>query len=439
MVKSQEIIGERTSVPKKLDFSTVLNGFKKTLKIHRYFIIIFLIGFLLRVLFVLFPPSSMGRYRGDVKLYVKRSSAILEGEVPYRDFWESKPPFWSYSLAIWFKIIDQDPSQNGVRAFIFIFCMLDILIIYLIAKNLFSQREAIIAALFFAINPLDIFCSMIIIRYDAVPLFFALLSFYFLEKGRWKLSALILGVGIMFKYITALILVPYLIYLWKNSEKGNSNNNFLHYRVVFYFLIVGGFCFVVIFPFILMAWNNYFSYTLDFIHDPKPRISIYGFIAHVYSYYYPGSNWIFELGKIAFLIVLILLLVVTKKILSKGKTFENITFVYLAFLWSAFYISVSISANPPYFEHLMPWLGILVARYSTQIKINKFFDKLLIASWIIPGAIIFAYLCLWNHFYLYPKSVFYIVFAIGVLSLDIPLFYAFFKYYSILDTLVQKR
>ena len=128
-----------------------------------------------------------------------------------------------------------------------------------------------------------------------------------------------------------------------------------------------------------------------------------------------------------------------KKILNKRETLENITFVYLAFLWSALYTSLSISANPPYFEHLMPWLGILVARYSTQIKINKIFGKLLIASWIIPAAIIFAYFCLWNHFYLYPKSIFYIAYAIGVLFLDIPLFYAFFKYYSKLDVLAQKK
>ncbi|MFX0163085.1 MAG: hypothetical protein ACFE68_07140, partial [Candidatus Hodarchaeota archaeon] len=247
--------------------------------------------------------------------------------------------------------------------------------------------------------------------------------------------------GIMFKYITALIFVPYLIYVWKNSEKENptSSSNFLRNKAVWsYFLIVVGFCFAIALPFIIIAWDNYYTYTTLFVRDPKARISIYGFIAHAYSYYHPGSDWIFELGKIAFLIVLILLLVITKKILNKKEKLENITFVYIAFLWSALYISLSISANPPYFEHLMPWLAILVARYSTQIKINKTFDKVLIASWIIPAAIIFAYLCRWNHFYLYPKSVFYTAYAIGVLSLDIPLFYTFFKYHSLLDALAQK-
>lgn len=442
MAKSQEIAEKTTSLPNTLSSSTVLSGFKKTLKIHKYFVLVFAIGFLLRIPFILFPPSSMGRYRGDVKLYVRRSKSILEGKVPYRDFWDTKPPLWSYSLAAWFKLIGQDPSQNGVRAFILIFCILDILIIYLLAKNLFSQREGIIAALFFALNPLDIFSSMMFIRYDAVPLFFALLSFYFLQKWRWKLSALILGMGIMFKYITALIFVPYLIYVWKNSEKESPtcSSNFLRNKAVWsYFLIVVGFCFAVVLPFILMAWDNYYSSTLDFVHRPKPRISIYGFIAHAYSYYHPGSDWIFELAKIAFLIVLVFLLLITKRVLNKSEHLENITFVYLAFLWSALYISLSISANPPYFEHLMPWLAILVARYSTQIKINKVFDKVLIASWIIPPAIILAYLCRWNHFYLYPKSIFYIAYAIGVLLLDIPLFYTFFKYYTLLDILAQKK
>ncbi len=442
MAKSQEIAEKTTRLPNPLSSSTVLSGFKKTLKIHKYFVLVFAIGFLLRIPFILFPPSSMGRYRGDVKLYVRRSKSILEGKVPYRDFWDIQPPLWSYSLAAWFKLIGQDPSQNGVRAFIFIFCMLDILIIYLLAKNLFSQREGIIAALFFAVNPLDIFSSMMFIRYDAVPLFFALLSFYFLQKWRWKLSALILGIGIMFKYITALIFVPYLIYVWKNSEKESSKNSlsFLRNKIVWaYFLTVIGFCFAIALPFIIMAWDNYYSYTTLFARDLKARISIYGFIAHAYNYYHPGSDWIFELGRIAFIIILGFLLIITKKVLSKREGLDNITFVYLAFLWSALYISLSISANPPYFEHLMPWLGILVARYITQININKIFDMVIIASLIVPAAIVFAYLCRWNHFYLYPKSTFYIVYAFGVLSLDIPLFYTFFKYYSKLDILAQKN
>jgi len=233
---------------------TVLGRLIEDLTVYQRLIVIVFLGFLLRVAILIFSIPGMTRFMGDTKAYVWRSKNILDGKVPYRDFKDTKPPLWSYSLALWFKLLGKEPTVTGVKAFILIFSMLNILLIYLIAQRLFSEKEALITALFFALNPLDIFNSMSFGRYDAVPLFFALLSFYYLQKMRWKLSALFLGIAIMFKYIVGLLLFPYIIYLFyqekvEEEKKGielRSLTAFMKEEKVWkYVFIVFSFCFII--------------------------------------------------------------------------------------------------------------------------------------------------------------------------------------------------
>jgi len=416
---------------------TVLGRLIEDLTVYQRLIVIVFLGFLLRVAILIFSIPGMTRFMGDTKAYVWRSKNILDGKVPYRDFKDTKPPLWSYSLALWFKLLGKEPTVTGVKAFILIFSMLNILLIYLIAQRLFSEKEALITALFFALNPLDIFNSMSFGRYDAVPLFFALLSFYYLQKMRWKLSALFLGIAIMFKYIVGLLLFPYIIYLFyqekvEEEKKGielRSLTAFMKEEKVWkYVFIVFSFCFIIALPFLLIDWYDYLYYTLDFAHGPRPGISIYGVISHALIYYHPEMDWIRGLGPIEILLEFSLLVFVTKKVLKGQKNLENTKFVFLAFLWSVLLISLSMTVGPQYFEYSMPWLGMLFAKY--LYSSNKSL-RLIISTMLIPPAVVLSYLLYSNHFEISSKGLYYVWYGLGVIFLDLLVFYALIKYYAV--------
>lgn len=428
------------------------NNLRNVFKTHNYFILIFIIGFLLRIPFFFY--SILEIETTDSQLYVDRANAILDGKVPYRDFRDIHPPLWSYTLALWFKLIGRDPSVDGVKAFIFIFSMLNILAIYVITKSIFSQREAIIAALFLAINPLDIINSMSWGHFDAVPVFFILLSFYFLQKDKWRASALILGVAIMFKYIAALVFMPYLIYIWKKNriEQPSFYREILSSKPLMHYLYtVIGFCIIVTLPFWILDARSFIRYGLTFALEARPRVTVYGFFAHLFSHYYPESvgsvskdkYWknydltiVRQLGPIEYFLKISVLLIATKKFLSRKDKLKEIEFVFLAFLWTLLFTALSMTALPQYFMYSMPWLGILVAWYSIQygmVNPRKSFNLLLfITSWLIPATLILAQLTYKNYFELSPTRVYYLGYAIGVAAFNISLYYAFIKYYYLL-------
>ena len=441
MSKSHEMTSETSHSQKIHVFTSLLDRIKNLLTVYRHLIVIFVLGFLLRAsMFIIWIPGTRV-YMGDPYLYIARSNRILDGDIPYHDFSDTKPPLWSYSLALWFKLLGKEPTITGIKVFIFIFSMLDILLIYIITKKLFSEKEALIAALFFALNPLDIFNSMICGRYDAVPLFFLLLSFYYLQKMKWKLSAFFLAVGVMFKYTAGLLIFPYAIYLHYREKEEDKHKNRLSMPIISlkkdkkvwkYFITAFSLCFIISLPFLIINWHDYFYYTLDFARSPRPSISIYGVLSHALIYYHPEYDWVRDFGPIEFLLEFTLLVLITKKILKGKKSLENIEFVLIAFLWSVLLISISMTAKSQYFEYSMPWLGILFAKVY-QIKDHAPNKNLLliVSTAIIPLAVVLSHLLYSNYFELSPSSLYYVGYGLGVIFLDVLIFYELIKYYLI--------
>ena len=440
-MKSSEMVEETTHTPKISWLSTLLGRFKNVLTVYQRLILIIVIGFLLRVsMFIIWIPGTRV-YMGDPYRYLARTESILDGDIPYRDFTDTKPPLWSYSLALWFKLLGKEPTITGIKVFILIFSMLDILLIYLIVQKLFSEKEALITALFFALNPLDIFNSMICGRYDAVPLFFLLLSFYYLQKMKWKLSALFLGIAIMFKYVAGLFIIPYTIYLHyqRKTEKENKGRKarpliaFIKDKnVLGYVLLVFSICFVISLPFLIIDWHDYFYNTLDFAHSPRPGISLYGVFSHALIYYHPELDGIRDFGTIELLLEFGLLLYVTKMVLKEKKSLENTEFVFIAFLWTTLIISLSMTAKPQYFEYSMPWIGILLAKsYQKNTQNPNRHTLLIVSTAFIPLAVVLSYMLYANYFELSPASLYYTGYALGVIFLDLLIFYVLIKFYLI--------
>jgi len=72
------------------------------------------------------------------------AKAILDGKIPYHDFFDHKPPFAYYSLAIFFKLFGISSQNILVMAFIFDIAL--ILSIFFLIRKLYDSKTALIAA-----------------------------------------------------------------------------------------------------------------------------------------------------------------------------------------------------------------------------------------------------------------------------------------------------
>lgn len=98
------------------------------------------------------------------------------------------------------------------KAFIALFYLAIIFLIWKMTKNLFSVA-------FFALNPLVIMETLMSAHNDIVMMFFALLSFFILQKKKILLAILFLIFSVLIKYATA-FLIPIFIYaLLKTLKK----------------------------------------------------------------------------------------------------------------------------------------------------------------------------------------------------------------------------
>ncbi len=125
-----------------------------------------------------------------------------------------KPPLTYWLIALGLKIFGI--NEFGARFFLIVFSLLSLLLVFLIAKEIFNEKIAIWALIFSAVSP-GIFFTSRILSTDIFLLFFELGAFYsyikFLQKNRdlWIiLFWLSLGLGFMTKGPVA-ILIPFLI------------------------------------------------------------------------------------------------------------------------------------------------------------------------------------------------------------------------------------
>lgn len=113
------------------------------------------------------------------------------------------PPLYYLMLKLWTNIFGY--SEIALRLPSVIFGILLIGVIYLLAKMLFDQRTAMIAAIFAAVNPLLVYYSQETRMYTLAALFVAV-AFLFLLRKRWLLFILSLVLAIYTDYLPILVL-----------------------------------------------------------------------------------------------------------------------------------------------------------------------------------------------------------------------------------------
>ena len=182
------------------------------LKRWQQVLLIFGVAFLLRAL-LLYQKQII---TWDIDTYVWRSENMLEGQIPYRDFYGgNKPPLYQYMLFIMGYLFS--PGMVQFRAVFAFFDALIPLILFFICKERYNLRTGIISALIYTIFPIGIIGTGLEGHFDSIVALSTLISIFLLFRNKIPTSALFLGVGFALKIYPAVLLPFFLITItsWK--------------------------------------------------------------------------------------------------------------------------------------------------------------------------------------------------------------------------------
>lgn len=145
----------------------------------------------------------------DIVRYIGRSENMLDGQIPYRDFYGgNKPPLYEFMLYVMGLAV-----TPGAVQFRFVFSVFDALIpvvLILICVDRYNDRFAIVAGLTYAIFPISIICIGLSGHYDPVVALFSLIAILLLFRNKLPLSGLSLGVSFALK-IYPIVLLPFFL------------------------------------------------------------------------------------------------------------------------------------------------------------------------------------------------------------------------------------
>jgi hypothetical protein len=153
----------------------------------------------------------------DIDTYVWRANLMLDGRIPYLDFYGgSKPPLYNYMLYGMGLVLSPGPVQfRGFFSFIDAFVALLLFRAGVIIK---SEEWGFRLGLIYALNPLNMITIGLSGHYEPVILIFLVSAFIFYFNKKYALSSLSLGVAFALK-IFPVVIVPFILYslkTWKD-------------------------------------------------------------------------------------------------------------------------------------------------------------------------------------------------------------------------------
>lgn len=262
--------------------NNIIDNVTTFLRENKLILALLLLFFLIKIYFITsryhLPIWDEAVYIGMGKYIYSAGSAGL---------WEMIRPYGLPMIlgALWSIGLDQVYSSQTIAIF---FSCATILMTYLIAKELFNKKVALVSAFLLSITPVFFLYSIYALT-EIPSTLFALLAVYFYIKKKYIYSGLFTGIAFLFRFPQGLILVPIALAMladWffekKDSKKSrkekknhtalaNNNvsikNNILIKNILFYGI---GFAIIMI-PFLslnFIAYNDYTSKATDAIFRP---------------------------------------------------------------------------------------------------------------------------------------------------------------------------
>jgi hypothetical protein len=143
--------------------------------------------------------------RIDLGIYAERGAWLPSGARPYVDVFSEYPQLATYFFALPYVLLGMPRQGDAVAGYQVVFSLLMagmLLAAFRLVQDLVPERKRVAwilllpASLYFTIN-----------RYDVLPAFLSVLSFWALARGKYRTSALLLALGVLAKWYL-LVLFP---------------------------------------------------------------------------------------------------------------------------------------------------------------------------------------------------------------------------------------
>src|SRR3989344_3278747 len=212
----------------------------------KYLLIAFILGTILR-----FIVASNVSVLADEMLHGPHAMNIISSGVINL---QNQSPAWFYLTDIAYKLFGV--NAIGGRFLSFFFGSLTILVIYLIGKELYNKKVAVISSILLAFSAFTIRYTLM--EMDLAMIFFILFGFYFfVKKIREKneisyLAIVCLSVAVLIKAIAIPFLASFVLYIIYLSSKRTDRKIFLKKNTK-RILISAGIILLVISP--VLAYN----------------------------------------------------------------------------------------------------------------------------------------------------------------------------------------
>jgi len=175
----------------------------------KYLTIVLLLSMIVRV-FLLHPIYS------DETIYFNAGKLILDGKIPYKDYFLAHPPIQIFVYTILFKIFGMNFSL--VKIFQLLFSSSCVLVLFLIVKEIYDKKTALTSSIIFLFTPSFIIFSLIGIGMWESMLFI-LISFYLILKNKPLPASIFYNLAIFTRYISLIYLPFFISYIYFKRKK----------------------------------------------------------------------------------------------------------------------------------------------------------------------------------------------------------------------------
>ena len=167
----------------------------------------------------------------DAKTYAYVAQRILEGETPYRDVWEQKPPgiLYTYALVFWMLGV-HSTALIGAKLLIE---LVSLIVLYALVRRLYDPVTGLVAALLYAIFSSGIVLQRALLQAEHPMMLFIVLSLFCLvqwttarQTGWLLIAGVSAGLAITFKQNAAIVLAgPAAVVLLGRSVASRSSSS----------------------------------------------------------------------------------------------------------------------------------------------------------------------------------------------------------------------
>lgn len=388
-------------------------------KLNIFLIVIILIGICLR----LYQINEYIPLIGDQGwFYLSARDAILTGNIPLVGIetsrvWLSQGAFWTYILIPIFLIFKFNPIAPAV--FTALLDVLTILVIFKLAKDLFNEKIALIASLFYATSPAMVIDARM--PYHTAPIGF-LTALYLYVSYKWingkviyfPISIFMLGILYNFEIATFSLGGITAVFFAYGLIKKKKFVLDIFTKKMLGLSLIG--LIIPLIPFIIFDLKTgLFAQTIKVIVWIGYRTALF-FGYPPINPNAPGETWAtfatfskmivnrifflenFEIALIIFIsIVVIPLFLIIRNFFDK-KNNINLNFIFLSFLVPTIAYVVAKTNSAAYILKIYPQIAILIGfvfAYSYKNKIVSFFA----VCFIIAVCLTNAYSMVTNNYY----------------------------------------